>query len=129
MALERCLAAAKALGDRAVEARTLHELGTRAACLGETDSARRLLGEAATLRDSLGEHAAAAVSRKNLSLVQPPTPGDSRDHVPGAVARMWDLDSAPVHDPDVFPSHTAARRSRMGALVVVLLLCGVAAVA
>src|SRR6185503_10668136 len=34
ISLERCLAAAKALGDRSAEAWALHEIGTRALCVG-----------------------------------------------------------------------------------------------
>src|SRR4030095_12631372 len=63
LALDRCLAAAKALGDRPVEAWALHELGTWAVCLGDEANARRPLTQAAALRDTLGESAAAAISR------------------------------------------------------------------
>ena len=44
--LERCLAAAKAIGDRSAEAWALHELGSRALCLGDAGTARALLSQA-----------------------------------------------------------------------------------
>jgi hypothetical protein len=69
IALDRSLAAAKALGDRAVEAWVLHQMGTRAVSLGDEGHARRLLTQSATLRQELGEHAAAAISRRNLAFV------------------------------------------------------------
>ncbi len=72
--LDRCLAAAKSLGDRSDEAWALHEIGTRAVCLGEVGVARRSLGEALRLRENLDDGAGAAVSRLNLSFVLPPPP-------------------------------------------------------
>ena len=70
--LERCLAAAKSLGDRSDEAWALHEIGTRAVCLGEAALARRSLGEALRLRENLDDSAGAAVSRQNLGFVLAP---------------------------------------------------------
>jgi hypothetical protein len=67
--LERCLTGAKAIGDRSVEARAFHQLGTRFVCLADADAARRMLDRAASLRDELGETAAAAVSRRNLGFI------------------------------------------------------------
>jgi hypothetical protein len=67
--LERCLSAAKALGDRSVEAWAVHQIGTRAVCLGDEGTARRLLTQAAALRQELGDHAAAAISRRNLGFI------------------------------------------------------------
>jgi len=72
--LERCLAAAKAMGDRAAEAWVLHESGTRALCLGEPATARRLLNQALSLREAMDDDDATAASRRNLSFVQPPVP-------------------------------------------------------
>jgi NB-ARC domain-containing protein len=72
--LERCLAAAKAMGDRAAEAWVLHESGTRALCLGEPATARRLLNQALSLREAMDDNDATAASRRNLSFVQPPVP-------------------------------------------------------
>src|SRR5262249_57035552 len=69
LALEGCLGAAKALGDRSVEAWVLHEMGTRALCLGGEPTARRLVTQAAALREAAGEHAAAAISRRNLGSI------------------------------------------------------------
>ncbi len=70
--LDRCLAAAKAIGDRSDEAWALHEIGTRAVCLGEVGLARASLGHALRLRESLDDSAGAAVSRQNLSFVLAP---------------------------------------------------------
>ena len=52
IALEGCLAAARAASDRSGEAWALHELGTRALCLGESARARSLLGQSLKLRES-----------------------------------------------------------------------------
>ena len=70
--LERCLAAAKAFGDRSAEAWALHQIGTRAVCLGEPGTARASLSQAMKLRKALGDEAAATASRQNLSFVLPP---------------------------------------------------------
>ena len=63
--LERCLAAAKSIGDRSAEAWALHEIGTRALCLGETATARALLGHAVHLRQTLDDDSAVR-SQRNL---------------------------------------------------------------
>jgi hypothetical protein len=98
--LERCLAAAKAIGDRSAEAWALHEIGTRAVCLGDPGMARALLSQAVKLREAMDDMAAAAVSRRNLTVVLAPEPApDSsrerprplRDEVPG-------LDSLPLRN-------------------------------
>ncbi len=70
--LDRCLAAAKAIGDRSDEAWALHEIGTRAVCLGDVGLARVSLNQALRQRESLDDSAGAAVSRQNLSFVLPP---------------------------------------------------------
>ncbi len=70
--LERCLAAAKAIGDRSAEAWALHETGTRALCLGEPATARTLLTQALRLRETMDDDDATAASRRNLSFVLPP---------------------------------------------------------
>jgi hypothetical protein len=93
MALERCLAAAKATADRSLEGWALHEMGTRAACLGETGTARALLGQAVKLRESAGDNAAAAASRRNLGLVLAPVSNYSSDR-----DEDLDLDSLPLRD-------------------------------
>ena len=72
ISLERCLAAAKALGDRSAEAWALHEIGTRAVCLGDPGTARTLLSQAVALRESLIDDDAAAASRQNLGFVLAP---------------------------------------------------------
>jgi len=72
--IDRCLAAARAIGDRPLEAWALHEIGTRAVCLGNSTLARRVLTQAATARDQLGEPAAAAVSRQNLGFIPSAVP-------------------------------------------------------
>jgi len=70
--LDRCLAAARTLGDRSAEAWALHQIGSRAVCVGDPGMARMLLAKAAAVRDSIGDTEGAAVSRQNLSLVLAP---------------------------------------------------------
>src|SRR5215210_6940918 len=67
--LERELEAARQLGDRAAEAWSLHQSGTRALCLENTLTARADLTEALRLRESLGDQEGAAVTRHNLNLL------------------------------------------------------------
>ncbi len=78
--LDRCLGAAKAIGDRSSETWALHQLGTRALCLGDTDMARAWLSQAVMLRDALGDTSAADASRRNLSFVLAPVSDHSRAH-------------------------------------------------
>ena len=96
--LERCLAAAKAMGDRLAEAWALHQSGTRAVCRGEPAAARALLSQAVQLREAQDDDGAADVSRRNLSFVLRPLsektaerPAMPFDDVPG-------LDVLPVRD-------------------------------
>jgi hypothetical protein len=89
VSLERCLAAAKALGDRSSEAWALHEIGTRALCLEDRSTARRLLTQAAALRESIDDIPAAAASRRNLELVLAPA-DQSREPMP--FSDVMDLD-------------------------------------
>jgi hypothetical protein len=120
--LERCLAAARAIGDRSVEAWALHQMGTRAVCLGETDNARRFLGQSASLRESLGEPAAAAVSRRNLGFVLSLRSTALHEPDSDLAGDVGDLDSAPLraeHD-HVWPA--TSKKSEIGALIVVLFL-------
>jgi zinc-ribbon domain len=63
------LEAARQLGDRAAEAWSLHQSGTRALCLEDAPTARRDLSEALRLRESLGDREGAAVTRHNLNLL------------------------------------------------------------
>jgi hypothetical protein len=67
--LKRELEAARQLGDRAAEAWSLHQSGTRALCLEDAPTARRDLSEALRLRESLGDREGAAVTRHNLKLL------------------------------------------------------------
>jgi len=72
VALNRCLAAAKASGDRAAEAWVLHQLGSRAVCLDEPGFARDALGQAVKLREALPDEPAAKASQRNLGFVLAP---------------------------------------------------------
>ena len=69
--LERCLAAAKALGDRSAEAWALHEIGTRALCVGDPGTARSVIEP--------GRCAARVARRYSGCRVQPGEPR-SRPH-------------------------------------------------
>jgi hypothetical protein len=95
LALDRCLAAAKATGDRAAEAWTLHELGTRAVCFGEPGRARALLGQAVKLREAIPDDAAARASRQNLDFVAAPLPTSPRNRTPAPIG----LDPGGKKDP------------------------------
>jgi hypothetical protein len=97
--LERCLAAAKATGDRSAEAWALHQLGTRALCLGETRVARTMLGQAVKLREALPGDSAAAGSRGNLAFVALPVARPSREDSPVIADEAFDLDAMPLRDP------------------------------
>ena len=105
--LERCLAAAKAMGDRSAEAWALHQSGTRAVCLGEPAAARALLSQAVQLREAQDDDGAADVSRRNLSFVLRPLsektgerPAMPFDDVPGLdVLPLRDASRAAVHIP------------------------------
>jgi hypothetical protein len=96
--LERCLGAAKAVGDRPSEAWALHEIGTRAVCLGEPGVARAWLGLAVKLREALHDDAAATTSRRNLSFVLAPVSDVSRERATIRSDRMRDPDSLPLRD-------------------------------
>ena len=81
LALDRCLAAAKASGDRAAEAWVLHQRGSRAVCLDEPGFARDALGQAVKLREALPDEPAAKASQRNLGFVLAPVSAlaDTRD--------------------------------------------------
>jgi hypothetical protein len=109
--LDRCLAAAKAIGDRSAEAWALHEIGTRALCLGESARARAVLAQAVKLRESLQDGVAAATSRRNLRLVVASVPDDFSEG--STMPRVEPgIDSLPLRDavqpaaPDPKPSIT-----------------------
>lgn len=63
------LTAARALGDRVLEAWTLHQMGTRAMCLGILDQARELLNRALVVRQAIGDRAGRAVTEHNLNVL------------------------------------------------------------
>jgi hypothetical protein len=126
--IDRCLAAAKATGDRVAEAWALHELGTRAVCLGEARLAGRLLGQAATLRDQLGETAAAAVSRQNLRFIASAAPIIDETQPERPRQRFDDAGDA---DPRALRAGTRAARGRSrlaerAALLLTFLLAAIA---
>jgi hypothetical protein len=66
--LKLILKAARALGDRKMEAWALHQLGTRAACLGFSESARDFLTGALQIRQAIGDQAGLAVTQNNLNV-------------------------------------------------------------
>ena len=65
------LTAARALGNRAAEARALHQLGTRELCLLGTGAAG-LLAVALRIRQAAGDTAGAAATQHNIALLPPP---------------------------------------------------------
>jgi hypothetical protein len=129
IALERSLAAARAIGDRSAEAWALHEIGARAVCLGEPGAARASLTRAAALREALGDDTGAAASRQNLGFVLAPVREDSRARQTPPVDDVLDLDALPLRD----GNEGAVRipKSRHGAAVplAMVLLAAVGGVA
>ena len=77
--LNLILKAARALGDRKVEAWALHQIGTRAACLGLNEAARGFLTQALNIRQAIGDQAGLAITQNNLhvffNIPLPPKPG------------------------------------------------------
>jgi len=63
------LETARELGDRAAEAWSLHQSGTRALCLEDSSTARENLTQALQLRESLGDWEGAALTQHNLELL------------------------------------------------------------
>jgi hypothetical protein len=96
IALEHSLAAAKAIGDRSAEAWAIHEIGTRAVCLGEPGMGRTLLSQAVKLREALADDAAAAASRRNLSVVLAPVSEYPEEGSITPLDDVEDLDSLPL---------------------------------
>ncbi len=82
------LRAARALEDRAAEAWSLHQSGTRALCLEDNSVARADLSGALRLRESLGDEEGAAVTRHNLNLLGGPG-GDNGPEGNGAGGGGW----------------------------------------
>jgi NB-ARC domain len=122
IALERSLAAAKALGDRSAEAWALHEIGTRAVCLGEPATGRTLLSQALKLREALSDDAAAAASRRNLSLVlAPPVSEYSGGRSTTLLDDVVDLDSLPLRD-ETQPAIRSAKTTSVSAVFLTAFL-------
>ena len=121
IALDRCLAAARATGDRPAEAWALHEIGTRAVCLGESSKARALLGQALKQREALNDDAAAAASRRNLGFVLAPVGDDPPDRATLPLAEVRDFDSfaLPNHDHTAIP---LTRKTGAGTLALTFVL-------
>jgi hypothetical protein len=134
--LERCLTAAKSMGDRSAEAWALHQIGTRALCLGDAATARTLLNQALKLRETLDDNDATAASRRNLSFVLAPVsvravsvPPATR-HVPERVTVPPDdrvaFDALPLHDETTPPFHLPAKKISAMVPVAALLVVAVA---
>lgn len=88
--LARMLNAARALGDRAAEARALHQLGTRELCLLGAGTAAGLLAVALRIRQMIGDSAGAAATQHNISVIPSITAPttDHLDHRQPAVRRI-----------------------------------------
>ncbi len=118
--LERCLAAAKSIGDRPTEAWALHEIGTRALCLGETATARAVLGQALQLRQALHDDASAGASERNLGLVLAPAFDWSRE------PSTTPLDDLSLTLRDEIPPDTPDQQARgPGVILLIALLFAV----
>jgi NB-ARC domain len=122
--LERCVAAAKAIGDRSVEAWALHEMGTRALCLGEPGVARALLNQAVKLREALSDDAAAAASRRNLGFVLAPASDYSRDRPTTPLDDGLALDSLLLRD-ETQPAIRIRKKKSVGVVLLASLLFAV----
>lgn len=121
LALDRCLAGAKATGDRVAEAWALHQLGTRALCLGDAGLARTLLGRAVKLRETLPDDAAATASRGNLGFVVVPVARPSSaasKTLADAPLGPLDLDRLPLRAPS--PVVRTPTTTSYGLLIVLL---------
>ena len=117
IALERCLAAAKAIGDRSSEAWALHEIGTLAVCLGEPGMARASLSQAVKLREAVREDGAAQASRRSLSLVIAPVSEASRDRATAPSEDVPDLDALPLRD-EAPPTMRVRKTKNVSAVLV-----------
>jgi hypothetical protein len=127
--LEQCLLAAKATEDRAAEAWTLHQIGSRALCVGETRGARSTLSEALKLRESLGDTDGTSTTRQNLSFVLVPDVETPR--VPAAADDAFEFSEEPLHIQSESPSQLHADRLPLAdalaiAAIVLMLVGGVA---
>jgi hypothetical protein len=125
--LDRCLAAAKATGDRSAEAWALHEIGTRAVCLGETGRARALLGQAVKLRESIPDDAASAASRQNLVFVAGPvsTSAAEKEKPRATPPLRLDLDALPIRETAASIVRVPKTRNFAVVAITVLLLASV----
>jgi len=122
VSLDRCLAAAKALGDRSAEAWALHEIGTRAVCVGNPGTARALLSQAAALRESLDDTVAAAASRQNLGFVLAPAPAADEPREPMPFSDLPDVDSFALRGATWSAVQTPARSSIGRAVLIAVQL-------
>jgi hypothetical protein len=125
IALERCLAAARATGDRSSEAWALHEMGARSVCLGESGTARTWLSQALTLREALNEEDAATSSRQNLGLVVAPVSDDWRNRAATWPDAGLDLDSLPLRD-QTPPAIRVTQATRVSGVLLAAVLLAVA---
>ena len=118
IALDCCLAAAKAMKDRSAEAWTLHEMGTRALCLGESGTARGLLSQALKLRETMEDGDAIAASRRNLSYVLAPIAVIPRTREPERFGDVGEVDSLPLRDHLPPPGHPRPSTSVPAVLIM-----------
>ena len=79
--------AGRALGERAIEAWILHQLGSRALCLGNFQEAKALLSHALEIRRAIGDHSGASATQHNLNLIGGGPPPNSKGNPPSG--RGW----------------------------------------
>ncbi|KYC37028.1 hypothetical protein WA1_46135 [Scytonema hofmannii PCC 7110] len=114
--LQHLLQAARVLGDPAVEAFALHQLGTRSLCLSEVTQARDYLTQALRIRESLNDQIGAEVTRHNLEfLLEPPLPPQTKPQSESAVSPPR------TRDPLLFKGSLAVLLLTLGGLLFLIL--------
>jgi hypothetical protein len=124
--LARCLAAAKAIGDRSAEGWALHEIGTRHLCVGQADAARASLSQALKVREAMSDTAAAAATRHNLEFVPAPVAVSPRARTRAATPdNRLEVDSLRLRDArEPAPRPVTKRGSTVAIILLTIVLLG-----
>ncbi|MUH00840.1 hypothetical protein F7734_54660 [Scytonema sp. UIC 10036] len=114
--LQHLLQAARVIGDPAVEAFALHQLGTRSLCLSEVTQAQDYLTQALRIRESLNDQIGAEVTRHNLEfLLAPPLPPQPKSQSKSVVS------PSPTRNPLLFKGSLAVLLLILGGLLFLIL--------